>query len=203
MFHSLDSDEAACQYDNLAWADDLRQQLFHTRGAERERVLDAVATDVLARADYNAFRAEILLTDHARWPGETPIWNHIGGLATTADKDSRVHDPRSHRALLVVTKTWGLEIVQRYQWRSLGREILVELALNAAMLSRHLKELETPSQRHQYRIGAFGGNDKVKAEKCPTRKPDIERALKWVECRSSELSTAPQWDESVQYWCLL
>jgi len=142
--------------------------------------------------------AELIWSERSDTWNHSPAWAPIRDLAGRAERVKRtdqLRDPKHFRALLSLTKTWGLDKVERYQWRTAGRPLVEELrrlaercpkwseaikALNAAMLARHIEETETDGQSGRS-IGGFQGNDKIKDDSCPISKPDIMQAIRWCE----------------------
>ncbi|TKA72746.1 hypothetical protein B0A55_09951 [Friedmanniomyces simplex] len=157
-----------------------------TQGLERQKILDREALNVVREIDLATLRAELIWSERTWGSSSSSIWLQINKLADLAHQTTYVQDPKKARALLFVTKTWGLEKVNRYQWRQIGRGTIEALstlakccpdwtlaaqALNAAMISRHIKEVQTDGAEGQ-RIGGFRGNEKVKAEDCPLNRQD-------------------------------
>ncbi|KAK4896854.1 hypothetical protein LTR49_028087 [Elasticomyces elasticus] len=193
----------------LRWTDLLGVKLRQAGGPQRKQILEGEAREIARDTDFAALRAEILWTENAGRCEASSVWVQVKYLAEGAQRISRtdhLEDPKHFRALLFVTKTWGLEKVDRYQWRHVGRNMIEELrkfaescpdwdlavrTLNAAMMSRHIEEVHSQGYRGR-RIGGFHGNDNVKDEGCPITRPDIIMALGWADHDLAERCSGPQ-----------
>lgn len=182
----------------LKWTDRLRTQLRDARGSERKIILEREACGLVLNADIAVLCAELLWTEGVDIRKDSSAWAQIETLAKRAEQVKRTDqlgDPKHFRALLFLTRTWGLDKVDRYQWRTAGRPLVEELrrlarscpewsiavkAVNAAMLARHIDDVQT-EERSGRRIGGFHGNDNIKDESCPISKPDIALAILWCE----------------------
>ncbi|KAK1040037.1 hypothetical protein LTR74_018718, partial [Friedmanniomyces endolithicus] len=112
--------EDARQSEALQWTDGLRCMLFQAQGQERRSILEREALNLLREVHFAALRAEVLWLEGADVCERSSLWAQIQGLAAQAERVRRtdqLRDPKHFRALLFVTKTWGLDKVDRYQWR--------------------------------------------------------------------------------------
>ncbi|KAK4909465.1 hypothetical protein LTR49_021744 [Elasticomyces elasticus] len=197
------------QLEILQWTDLLDVKLRQAGRPQREQILEGEAREIARDTDFAALRAEILWIENAGRCEASSVWVQVKYLAEGAqriDRTDHLEDPKHFPALLLVTKTWGLEKVDRYQWRHVGRNMIEELrkfaegcpewdlavkTLNAAMMSRHIEEMHSQGYRGR-RIGTFHGNDNVKDEGCPITRPDIIMALGWADHDLAERCSGPQ-----------
>ncbi|KAK5677999.1 hypothetical protein LTR17_027687, partial [Elasticomyces elasticus] len=193
----------------LRWTNLLGVKLRQAGGSQRKRILEGEAQELAQDTDFAALRAEILWAENAGRCEGSSVWVQVKHLAEGAQRIGRtdhLEDPKHFRALLFVTKTWGLEKVDRYRWQHVGRNMIEELrtfaeccpdwdiavkTLNAAMMSRHIEEVQSQGYRGR-RIGAFHGNDNVKDEGCPITRPDVIMALGWADHGLAERYNGPQ-----------
>ncbi|TKA65371.1 hypothetical protein B0A55_13500 [Friedmanniomyces simplex] len=114
----------------LEWTDRLRKQLHEVRASDRNIILEREARGLVLNADIAALCAELIWSEHSDTWNHSPAWAQIRDLAGRAERVKRtdqLRDPKHFRALLYLTKTWGLDKVERYQWRTAGRPLVEEL----------------------------------------------------------------------------